>query len=204
MNIKIAGEVFKWNENNIDDLMELIENKLSDSNLYFSHLVIDGKPIYENFEIYIQDNFNNIQVITVIGRTLKEFVSDILGSTYEYIQGAIPQLEMVCNKLYTNTDDEVLNDLSDFLGALGWIFESTNTIDSLEGIHDDIEEYKLWNRYISKIMNLKELLPQLLDAMENRDNILLSDLIRYEVIDVLNDISNAIVSMIGVEFDVLH
>ena len=62
-------------------------------------MIIDGEPIYENFDMYIQDNIDNIDNINIIARTLKEFAEDILYSTYEYIQEAIPQLESLCNKL---------------------------------------------------------------------------------------------------------
>ncbi|HHW69914.1 MAG TPA: hypothetical protein GX392_01000 [Clostridiales bacterium] len=204
MYINIAGKNFEWNEKDINSLLNFIEDKLSESHLYFSHMIIDGEPIYENFDMYIQDNIDNIDNINIIARTLKEFAEDILYSTYEYIQEAIPQLESLCNKLYIGVDEYTLLDLNDFLEALEWIFDSTATIDSLNATHNATENFEEWNEYVKAVLTLKKFLPQLLEAMENEDSILLSDLILYEVIETLNNMSNAIVSMIGVAPDEVH
>ena len=105
---------------------------------------------------------------------------------------------------YIGVDEYITFDLNDFLEALEWIFDSTATIDSLNATHNATENFEEWNEYVKAVLTLKKFLPQLLEAMENEDSILLSDLILYEVIETLNNMSNAIVSMIGVAPDEVH
>lgn len=157
-------------------LIETINNSLSTGNLFFSHLVIDGQEIYEEYEEYILDNIDSIQEVHVKVKSIKEFVAELLVLLNTYTQRAMPEIELLVNEFYQAPTDQSWLTLKQLLDGIEWIYQTIKAI--------DITQHQIvgWDEFVKSAAIFEVELPNLLEAMENKDSILIADIIQYELL----------------------
>ncbi len=198
MKINILG-VTKEYENNrdqIDEVFEYIEKTIEDSNLILSYLEIDGIEVYSDFEDYFLDNIKTIKEINVITRTEKEMYKEILLSTTDYIERAIPEIEILSNEFYKTPTKETWNRLLQLIDGLNWIINSFSIIDSRQNLRDLVDNYEVWNIYAQNIFSLKDLISELDEIIQIRDLVSLGDILAYEVSPLFNKIKEILEKLI--------
>ncbi|MDZ5471958.1 hypothetical protein SM124_09380 [Bacillus sp. 31A1R] len=184
MKIRLLNNTKYLNKSNdiYDEIEVFINDILLDGELYFSHMIIDGVEVYDNYEIYIEENLLRIENIIVEVKTVLQFFTSIILSINEYSSNAIPELKQLSTAFYNSSSSESWKKLTDFLEALQWINEAIVSINSKEikPNHGD--------KYLGITASFENVFPNLLEALEGQDNIFIADILNYEIIPLLQDL----------------
>ncbi|MBY0223495.1 MULTISPECIES: hypothetical protein [Sporosarcina] len=158
-----------------ENIIEQINNLLA-KDYYLSHFIADGAEVYEDHENYLNEHAEKIEKLEIIAKTVKEFVNDLLLSAEEYTQRAIPELAPLAEAFYDNPQPETWTTLDQLLGGLQWINEMLMTIGKSMAVPSN------WQGYITISNKLQEDILSLAEAIENEDNVLIGDIIQYELL----------------------
>ncbi len=150
--------------------------RILQGNYYFSHFVADETVIYENHEQYLEQYLPDIHKLEIVAKTVKEFVNDLLLSTQEYTERAIVELQPLAEAFYSNPTSETWSTLDQLLGGLQWIHDMLMTVGTSGKVPSN------WSRYIEVSYKMQEEIRDLAEAMENEDNVLIGDLLHYELL----------------------
>ncbi|MEK4825829.1 hypothetical protein NSS71_14950 [Niallia sp. FSL W8-0951] len=185
MELYLSGEmlIYENSVENIDMLIQKINEDLEKNKLYFSHLIINGKEVYSDFEEQIMEQINTIEKIELVTKTIDEFINDLTVSLNEYSNRAIPSIKQLTEQFYQTPTEEAWGMLQDLLEGLNWVYSTIKSIGNTE-----LNEYK---ENLLNIANHFEVeLPNLLDAIENYDYILIGDIISYEILPQFESIGS--------------
>ena len=198
MFIEILGETMEFpnNPEAVPEITQVIDHKLSQARMYFSHFSINGVKRYDELEIFLHHHIADTERIEIIGCTLKELADDALLSAVEYLTGAIPVLTELASQFYQEPSADSWQQLEDLLEGLEWLFSTFTLIDREIARNLYIQGYPNWNEYLVSIYSLKEIVIQLGQAMESQDTVLMGDLINYEVIDLFKQMKESLNSML--------
>lgn len=177
MELHLSSEmlIYENSVENIEILIQKINEDLEKNKLYFSHLIINGKEVYSDFEEKIMEEINRIEKIELVTKTIDEFINDLTVSLNDYSNRSIPIIKQLTEQFYQSPTEESWGLLQDLLEGLNWIY---NTIKSIS--NGELDDYKQQLLVIANHLEIE--LPNLLDAMENQDFILIGDIISYEVL----------------------
>lgn len=105
-----------------------------------------------------------------------QLMRETLEQAEEYIPKLINGINVIANELRTGMENEAASMLNDAIDGLEWINDAVNlTID-------------FWvNKAVIEADALKDPLAMMAEAMQNRDHILLADVLDYEIKPVLED-----------------
>ncbi|WP_077369568.1 hypothetical protein [Anaerosalibacter sp. Marseille-P3206] len=192
MKIYVLDKVLEYpnSEDEIKNIFNEIDEIISKSKYAFSHLEVDGYEVYEDFQNYFLDNIRNIEEVKVIAKTFKEFVIEILNTTAEYFENAIPEIEILSDEFYKTPTGESWNKLSDLIQGVKWIMDSFVIIDQSDEIKDIVKSYETWNLYAKDIYSLRELLEEFEEILENEDLVSTADILSYEIAPLFNEMLN--------------
>ncbi|ADU31859.1 hypothetical protein [Evansella cellulosilytica] len=177
----IEEEIFEYknNINEINNIILKINKKVEEGDNYFSHLIVDGKEVYENHDSYLLENINGISEIRVICKSVSELTNDILLSTEKYINSAVPEIKLLAEEFYNTPTDLTWKKYDQLLEGLQWI---THMIVSVDRLKHNIRN---WNEYLQIVSSVDEELNHISDALEHKDYVLIADIIQYEIMDML-------------------
>ena len=183
MKIYIEGQELEFNNDikEVTGMLGKMDEIIKESSKLLSYLVVDGISVYEDYQDYISDNIEAIEKIEVIAITYKELVEDVLSSALEYIQKGQGQLDELADKFYKEPDGEAWERLKNLLDGISWMLTTFTLMDQDQRLKDAVLSYEAWNTYATEIMSLKEPLAEFNEAMKNQDNILIADIILYEI-----------------------
>ncbi|WP_080843992.1 hypothetical protein [Cytobacillus gottheilii] len=167
---------FENSEKGTSELIEKINELLANGDQYFSHLNIDGIEIYSEHSDYIVGNINDIKEITLKLSTVEEFISNLLVSLYDYTNGGIPEIKKMVDEFYQNPTDQTWETLTLLLEGIAWIYQTVKSID------DTNHNIAGWEEILKSIATFDVELPNLLEALENKDSTLIADIILYEIL----------------------
>ncbi|MFO1444422.1 hypothetical protein KDN24_14680 [Bacillus sp. Bva_UNVM-123] len=178
MNLTLLDKTYSFDRNQlgIQALIEKINSELSTESRFFSHLVIDGVEVFEDHEEYILAHIDNVKDIKVVVQTIEEFIGNLLVSLNTYTQRAIPEIERLINEFYQNPTEQSWLTLHQLLDGINWIYETIKGIDNAQ------QEINGWDEFIKIVATFEVELPNLLEALENKDSILIADIIQYEIL----------------------
>jgi hypothetical protein len=182
----MLGENHNFNnsEIGIQQLFETINKELIEKNVFFSHLVIDGQEVFEEHEEYIIDQIDKIKLIEVKTKTIQEFVNGLFVLLNEYTSRAIPEIEKLSSEFYQAVSENNWLALNDLLEGIEWIYETIKGIDQTK--HTIVN----WDEFVKCAATIEVELPNLLEAIENKDTILIADIIQYEMLPQFQLINN--------------
>ncbi|QNK87247.1 hypothetical protein H7992_18890 [Sporosarcina sp. resist] len=173
-------------------------NDLLDRNYYFSHFIADGTEIYEDHEAYLNVNLDRIEKIEIIAKTEKEFMNDIFLSAEDYLKRAKPELAALTDGFYSNPTAETHTSFSQLMDGLQWLDEMLTLIAVSSERPPNGEVYE------ELMQTLQTQIAQLGVAVENSDNILIADIIQYELIPIFKKLETIIgesIDMVGTRHD---
>lgn len=187
MKLFILEETFELENNigSVEKIFDYIKQALDETEYNFSYMIIDGEEIYDEFEIYLEDNIKFIEEVKVIMLTTKEVVRDNLITIYEYVGGGIPLISSLADKFYREPEKDDWNQLGELFEGIGFIFHTLESVDSMENLNEIVSNYEVWNEYVSEVKSLNEVINELNSAVENKDTVLIGDLLSYEIVPVL-------------------
>lgn len=166
-----------------EQIQGFLNKVLIDNELFFSHMVIDGIEIYHDYEFYIEDRLTEIKNILIEVKSSSEFANDIILSLHDYSKKAPSELEELSNSFYQSSTSDSWQNLNELLEAVQWIYNVIMSIDK------EKERPSNWDNYISIAVSFERLFPNLLEALESQDNILIADIIVYEFIPLFQNIN---------------
>lgn len=192
----ILGDQQFTYENNaevIADIIQQINSEIEKENLHLSHLNIDGVDIYDDHAMYISDHIDHIQKIMVVLKTFPEFVHDLLLSTEEYIKQALPEVQLLVEELYQGDSKHTWTKFEQLIEGLQWIAQMISTID--QGTYQPSG----WDQYMELHKNFQLIIVEMEEALQNKDTLLLGDIIQYEIIPGLKTLKNQVALTIDSE-----
>ncbi|PKM75451.1 MAG: hypothetical protein CVU92_01240 [Firmicutes bacterium HGW-Firmicutes-17] len=177
-------KVFKNSVNEIEHVLEAIQQVLVHENLGLSHLIIDGVAVYQNYGPYLSEQIDSITEIEVITLKLKPLIEETLGTSFDYIKNAVGLLKPLAESYYQSPGQDAWTQLADLFEGIGWLLDTMTRIDQIEQLDLYLANYDIWNEYVRAMKNLNNQIKELEQAMTNRDNVLIGDLILYEILPV--------------------
>ncbi|MEJ9151444.1 hypothetical protein [Bacillus smithii] len=192
MILKINEKSWNLNQPSVNDVIEKINEETND-HYFFSHFIADGKEIYEDHELFLEDHLTEISELEIVLKTVKQFINDILLSASEYIKRAKPELTPLVDDFYNHADKTTWEKFIAFLEGLEWLNQMITVIDGTK------QQPKNWDQYIKVATALTEHLVTLQEALENQDEVLIADTIQYELLPLLEELGKEIDSTIDQE-----
>lgn len=186
MNIRVQDKVleFKNDPEIIEQLFESVNELIQKDDLLFSHLIIDGEEIYDNFDRYIIENILNINIIDVVAISIVRMVNESIESTEQYAKNAIPIIHKLSEEFYQKPNENTWSQLTDLFEGIQWIIQSLTQISSIESLSDIVSDFEAWSEYVQEVSKLNNIVVELENAILNNDNILIGDMLMYEIIPV--------------------
>lgn len=116
---------------------------------------------------------------------MKAKLLDILETMNTYIPKLINATDEISEKIDAGDQVNAFNILNDYIEGLAWVIDAINAIQSVDGSY--LKEVK--------VTDLNEKLLEMEEALKNKDNILLSDLLQYEIKEDLTKYSAEVVEL---------
>lgn len=186
----------------LDTMFKEINDIVSGTNLIFSHLIIDDLEVYDDFYDYFLDNIKNIEEVIVVTKTIKKMSEEILLSTVDYLERAIPEIEILSNEFYKTPSKESWKKLMDLIEGIKWIMDTFAAIDSNEQLKNIVNSYEEWNIYAKDIYELNELIIEFEEILENSDFVSTADILSYEIIPLFNNMKEKLLKLISEEVEI--
>lgn len=162
---------------------------------YFSHLLIDGLQSDDTPEEAIMMQLGQAEKIEIVGILAEQFIFELLESTEQYLQRALPLLPALSEQFYDVPTEEDWLSLNDVFVALQWLSSVINTID------ESIVKVEGWERIKIVVEPMQNVLPEFESALENQDTVLIGDLLLYEVQPVFENLQEQVQSILVNEGD---
>lgn len=187
MQLLIEGKFVKYKNDfsAIHDIISYIENEVKLSEKNFSHLVIDGEEVYEQFEDKLRDNIDTIKMVEVVLLSVKELLNEIYLTGETYLTNALPEIKVTIDLFYQGASKEPLSKLQQILDALQWIDKLVHSIDQSK------QHPVNWDEYLVAITTIRTELDSLEDALKTNDLTLIADILNYEIFPALEALKNA-------------
>ncbi len=197
MKFIVDGNIYflEKDEEIIEKIADILTDEMEKTNKVIKSLEIDGLELYQDYFEYILDNLNYIESINAKLITYKELVGETLVGTIDYLQGAAEEIVPLSEAFYAEPTKESWDDFSDLLEGINWIISVFNLIDNDKTLIETLPSYEIWNLYAKDILTLNELIPQMNDALNSKDNTLLADLMMYEILPLYEDMREQLLSL---------
>ena len=197
MKFIVDGNIYflEKDEEIIEKIADILTDEMEKTNKVIKSLEIDGLELYQDYFEYILDNLNYIESINAKLITYKELVGETLVGTIDYLQGAAEEIVPLSEAFYAEPTKESWDDFSDLLEGINWIISVFNLIDNDKALIETLPSYEIWNLYAKDILTLNELIPQMNDALNSKDNTLLADLMMYEILPLYEDMREQLLSL---------
>ncbi|SES84461.1 hypothetical protein SAMN05660297_00695 [Natronincola peptidivorans] len=201
MKLLILDNVLEFpnKEEVVEDLFNEIDKVLQDRHYFLSHFVVDGVEIYQDYEEYLLENIASIEEIRVEVKILKELVEEVLLSTKDYLQRAVPLVKDLGEAFYQTPKEESWQSLADLLGGIQWILQSFVNIDQNKHLEEIVPSYELWNEYVQHLLKLNDNILDLHSAVENQDMVLIADMLTYEINPIFEEMFQKLQEMLPEE-----
>lgn len=193
---------FDNRESEISKMFDYINKIIKDNNVFLESLEVDGMEIYEEFYEYFLENIEFIDLVKVNINTLKELIENTITSTLDYIVNAMPLVKNLSDLFKKSPTEKAWNQLEDLFSGISWIIESYNNIDQNSNLNELIDDYFIWNEYVVEIEKIKELLPEFLEALENKDTVLIGDILIYEITPILEVMADKLQKIAKMEVNI--
>lgn len=184
---------FDNKQESVADIITWIEENANKSDKHFSHLVIDDVEVYEQYEFRLSEQIELIEKIEVILNTEQELLNEIFISGESYLLRALPEIKVVVDELYQGMTEQGKLKLEQLMEAIQWLNQLVEAIDQSE------KHPSNFNDYLVAITTIKVELPNLEEALTVDDQILIADIVNYEIFPALESLQRAFTDSIDQE-----
>lgn len=109
---------------------------------------------------------------------LGQIINETVHSMVSYLERALPELSGLASEFYQGADETTWETFGHFLDGIGWIMSVLEELSNPELIENPEGVSHRYNDISGNIRELQE-------AMENSDLIAIADILRYEMIPLL-------------------
>ncbi|HOJ77855.1 MAG TPA: hypothetical protein PLZ08_07670 [Bacillota bacterium] len=180
MIIKLHDQEIKLNvkELSVVDVIDRITELIEQSDVFFSHLKIDTIDVYDHYEQYLEEHWEEIKQIEVMSKSYHQMINETLNTASGYLERILPEAAKLVKALYQGPTTDTWSKFAYFLEGLQWIVQVIETIqDKLVVVN-----YQVYQELENKLAGV---IKEMSGALENLDYILIADTINYEVIPIL-------------------
>jgi hypothetical protein len=117
---------------------------------------------------------------------LPELLADTFISIQEYLERAIPEVNKLADEFSQEIGQSTWNNFSQLMEGLRFIFDMLEVIDA----HQELCYNAL--QFGTIRANMVEAITVLQEATETQDRVSLSDILRYEIVPLLEKLNNEI------------
>lgn len=183
MFIKIADKMYNsdiQSKTNLD-VLEFINEKLREDNLVPVEIIIDGKTIEQDYEVYLLNQLVIPEAIEIIAVSKNGLFNEMLNSAKSYLEQSIPQIQNLVDEFYAGPKSETWNRFKQFIEALQWLMSFTQELAE--------QDTELNPRGKSDFPHqLKVIIQSLSEAVRSSDAIQIGDIIQYEILTLFIDL----------------
>lgn len=181
MKLKCGNEIYEFKNEpaSIEEIFQVINEQLENSDLYFSHLIVDDEEVYESHDAYLFEKIDSVENIEVAVKTVQQFVNDLMLYSESYLIGAIPEIAALVDEFYQGPTQASWEKFNLLLEGIQWLNEFIMTVENSSSKPSNFDEY------LSIDASIQEELKNLEEAIENRDAVLIADIISYEIVPLL-------------------
>jgi hypothetical protein len=177
MKVTILDKVHEMSNvsTSLEDIFQDVRTLTDNKEYILSHFVMDGIEIYDDFEEVLNDRIESINELKVLLYTSKEYTDALLLDASRYLMNAIPEVTQLANEFYKNPDTETWNKLAQLCEGLQWIDHAMAEYGIVRGNKDSADSL------LSITEDYKGMLQELNQALEQKDHVLIADLLQYEI-----------------------
>ncbi|MEN2768679.1 hypothetical protein [Ornithinibacillus xuwenensis] len=174
--------ILENNEEAMTKIFERISEIINKQDVVFSHLVIDDVEVYENHEAYIMSHLSDIDKIEIVTTSTRRMVWETMTSIHAYLERGIPTLKELITESYDKYTEKTwdgINKLAESMQLILQFVEFTNNTNEYPANWSTIEE---------SVKACQESFRKLMEGIEMKDTILISDILSYEVVPAYEDL----------------
>lgn len=112
---------------------------------------------------------------------IEQLVNETIDSAFEYVKNGVSAVSFLADEFYAMPDINTWDKLIALFEGIQWLIKSLAQIDALENLERVIINYAVWNEYVKTVVELGGLMPVLEEAMLKKDNVLIGDILLYEI-----------------------
>lgn len=166
------------NTDNLDAIIREVENFIKDTGKIIISINIDGKPL-ENIEIETIKGIKKIEFKTQIPQIL---LLESFQEMNNYIYKLKDGISNIVNLLASEQEQEAFNMIVQLTNGLEWINNVFASVKEISNI--DFEEVE----FDEMIESFQNILESIVDSIEDKDYVLLSDILEYELSEIIEKI----------------
>lgn len=165
----------------IESSLNQVEEILKENDVYLELMEIDGNEVFEGFQEYLIEHIQEIKEIKVKVQTLKQLLDESILTMQQYLEGALPEVKKLADEFYQGATKESWDKLTQLFDGLSWVTQN------IRAIQTEIQ-YQNSTAYIDISKSLQEELSNLEDALKNGDLVLTGDILKYEIVSILDQL----------------
>lgn len=200
MKLFILDETFELDNKvgSIEEIFDYIKQALEETEYNFSYMIIDGKEIYDEFEIFLEDNIKSVDEVKVVMFTTRDIVRDNLFTIEEYVEKAVPIIKNLADGFYKGPIEDNVKQISELIEGIGFIFHTFTNIDTMENLNEIVLNREIWNEYAKEVKSLEDILKELELALKADDNTLIGDLLLEKIIPIFKNMKDKLNTLLAV------
>lgn len=183
--------VYSDDREGVRQLLAEVERYMDESPKIVGGYRVDGAEVYEELDLYLEDLSAIPKEIEVIALTPKEYVSDVLLSSHDYMLRGQDEVAGLAQRFYTRPSEEEYESLTDLTEGLVWLLETVRLLDANPPLLETLSNRALWNEHAAEAMRIREIVEKLVGAMEGRDAVLIADLLTYEIVPLFERLTDS-------------
>jgi hypothetical protein len=182
--VQILGQIMEYNNNGseMERMFEEIESLLEQHHLHLSAMKIDSIEIFGDFKDYIMEHVREIEIVEVEAHTVGEMVNQVLLSTEQYLERALPPMQQLPREFYQGPTGDSWDNLGQAAEGIQWIYQMVLSVIQAEPVFLTTDNFRVL------IDKLDQALPDLNEAVEAKDPIGIADGLSYEILPVINEL----------------
>ena len=156
---------------------------------YIRRIWLDGKESPSDDREALQKNPSDIDSLEVELANLKDLVATNIANALDYLKKLIPGFEQAADLFRTGNEQEANKYYLQILDGIDWFSQVVSVImqpDEEETELSDADDENLQVRQ----KKLTDLMSQMLEANQNKDWVLLADILEYEMVPFYKDWEN--------------
>lgn len=201
MNLSILDKLTSYENKQyaVHKMFEYLEETLASNNNLLSGMSIDGVIIHDDYYNYITENLDKINQIQVEVVSVKDALINTVGMSQEYLERVIPELEGLADAFYFGADDnEYIDKLGQLFEGIQWLLEAGQSMEDFSFVIDGSEKGK-WDNVVNDLHKLDEEFGSMKEAVMNMDKVLIGDILKYEIKEILESIEGNFKGILGRE-----
>lgn len=171
---------------NLGDVIQSVENKMWSQGEVVCEIFVNGLALQEEDEARLSaSNLSDIRELKVQSNRPDELVQKTLQSITQYLPDLLEETDSLAAKYREIEAQEVGPLLSEVLEGFRWLTDAVFLIRSQLALWPEVEEVlEDWKELEDKH---SKALRELISSLEGNDQILVADVLEYDVADILED-----------------